>query len=762
MGIYSLNTGVCVAALWSAAISVTPASAQTAMAAATSGAAIEEVVVVAQKRKERLEDVPIAITALSHQTLEEHHVSDIMDLQGLSPSLEIKADDASADPKIFIRGVGLNDFNPNSTGSVGLYVDGLYVSSPLAQMGQFFDLDQVEVLRGPQGTLYGRNTTGGAINVISKKPGDEFAADASLEYGNFNAVRAEGGVGGPLIPGVLALRVAGLYQRDDGYMHNVLTGHNGDNADNWTTRATLVYTPTTHFDADLELTLGQNRGGSIWAYPRSLLPQTAAATGPDGLCLPSFFTSGQCVDALGYANTSSNLYQGEYHVEGKDIVKTFGADLTLRWTLGGVDLVSITGYQRAARNDLEDTDAGPNDLFVSRYLAQQETSSQEFRVQNHDNGGPLKWVMGLYYAYDYLNSNSSYDIFGACQTASPTNPYCAYVPPISVGVYNWPFNQTTASSALFGQVDYKITPKLSATIGLRYSNDRKSFHYTSTGNVYNIGLIDFVQADEDKTFSSLSGRLGLQYALTNHANVYVSYNRGYKSGGFFGGFTTDPNDILPYKDETLNAYEIGSKSDWFGRKLRLDVSAFYYDYRDLQVYTIITENNLPIQRFTNASNADIYGAEAELTMTPIERLNITAGLSLLHAKYVNFVSAQAGQNYSDNWLPNAPEVSFQAGVNYEHRAPFSGFFTTETDLQLRTRIFFDTTNASRLQDPERTFVNSEVGWRDDDRRLSVGLWVRNLFGTTNISDITPLVAFGLDTVAVGAPRTFGVYLRKKY
>ncbi len=727
------------------------AFAQTAPPDTSGASVLPEVVVTAQKRAENLQDVPVSVTALSAQTLQDRHVTDILDLSSLAPALQIKTDDNAANPRIFIRGVGLNDFNPATASPVGIYVDGVYVASPLAQLASMYDLERVEVLRGPQGTLYGRNTTGGAINIISRKPSQTFEADASLEYGRFNSVDARAAIGGPLIPDKLSFRVAGIYQRDDGYTLNRLTGHTGNNTDRYDTRAELLWTPTAGFDAELTVHIGQSRGGSIWAYNRSLTPQTTAATGADGLCAPAYYTSGQCTNFLGYANTSGNLYQGDYRFEGKDQVKLFGTNLTLNKDFGPVSLVSITAYQRADRNDQEDTDADPLPVISSSYIAREETFSQELRLQSNGKS-PLRYVLGLYYAYDYLNNNSAYTVLpGIAGLFDPATDIA-----LGVGQYTWPFKQETDSYAAFGQVDYDITSRLTITGGVRYSAEHKGFNYTSEAPGFDYTFFHF---DENKTFDSVSGRFSLQYKLTNTANVYASYNRGFKSGGFFSGQTTDPADIGPYKNENVNAYEVGAKTELFGRMLRADVSGFYYDYSNLQVYTTVQRGLITEQLFTNASAARIYGGEVELESSPMHGLDLSAGLSLLNAEYQDFVST-AG-NYSGNQLPSAPHESLNVSAHYVRPLPV-GDLVSQIDLNYRSMIFFDTSNTPRLSDPSRTFVDAEIGWRAPNGRYEIGLWGRNLFDEANISDITPLPALGFDAISVGKPRTYGLYLRAHY
>ncbi|SFJ95644.1 TonB-dependent receptor [Caulobacter sp. UNC279MFTsu5.1] len=731
-------------------------------AAAQEATALDEIVVTAQKRSENLQDVPVSVTALTADQLKDQRVGDVLALSGLSPGLQIKTDDNAANPRIFIRGIGVNDFNPSTASAVGVYVDGVYVASPLAQMAGFYDLQQVEVLRGPQGTLYGRNTTGGAINVTTKKPSDTPEGDLAVDYGRFNALNVQGGFGGP-IADTLAFRIAGLYDKSDGYTLNRLTGNKGNDADRKAVRGALRWTPDDKLAVDVSASYSNSSGGSILTYNRSLVAQTAEAAStvdPDptfgySFCKPAYYTSGQCTNVAGYANTSSNKYEGDYRFEGKDIVKLFGATSAVSYDFGGVTLYSITGYQRARRDDYEETDANPISIFDARYVAEQDTTSQELRLQS--NGATaLRWVAGLYAARDNLDNDSHYNVLEVLRVPDPVNNPTGMDPANSVGVFGWPLHQKTISYAAFGQVDYDLTPKLTLTGGLRWSQDKKTFHYVSD---VDYGLLTLFEYDNQKTFSSISGRVGLRYAISDDANVYATYNRGTKSGGFFSGQTTDPADLGPYRDETVNAYEVGAKSEFLDRRLRVNVSAFYYDYKDLQVYTVIQRNGLPVQLFTNASKARVYGGEAEIEARPTAGLSLTLGASLLNAEYKDFQSL--GDDYSGNTLPSAPKASLNGAARYEHPLG-AGNLITQLDFTYRGKVYYDTANTERLSDKARAYVNGQVGWAFADGRYELGVWGKNLADTTNISDITPIAAFGFDVFSMGPPRTYGVYFRAKY
>jgi iron complex outermembrane receptor protein len=706
---------------------------------------VDDIIVTAQKRSENLQDVPVAVSAVTGKALENKRILDLVDLSNATPGLQIKSDDNGANPRIFIRGVGVNDFNPATASAVGIYADGVYVGSPLAQRFAFFDLQQAEVLRGPQGTLYGRNTTGGAVNVTSRKPGNEIEADFLAEYGRFNSVNLQGGVSLPLAKDLLSVRVAGIYQRDDGYSINRLTGNRGNNADRWAVRGSVHFTPSSAITDDLAVTVGKSRGGSIWAYNRALFPASADVAGPDGLCAPAYYGTANCTNVLGYANASKNLYEGDYSFEGKDRVNLFTVANTLTVNLGSADIVAVTGYQHAKRNDQEETDANPFPVITASYIARQNTFSQELRLQS--SGKPaLRYVFGLYYAHDYLTNNSAYDVL-AILPADPAS---------GIGRFVWPLAQKTDSYAAFGQLDYDLTSRLTATVGLRYSADHKDFHYfsgeTNTGT-------PFFTFDGSKTFDSVSGKFGLQYRFTPDVNAYASYSRGTKSGGFFSGQTGNIADIGPYKDETVNAYEAGLKTELLHHTLRANLAAFYYDYQNLQVYTTVIDGFITRQLFTNASAARMYGGELELEATPARGLTISMNAAYLNATYRNFVSA--GADYSGNTLPSAPKISVQTAIDYTQPVSF-GAIVANVSASYRSKVFFDTANTARLSDQARVYVDGRLGVQLVRNKLEIGVWGKNIFGETNISDITPIASLGFDVVSVGPPRTYGLYLRAHY
>ncbi|WP_313806531.1 TonB-dependent receptor [Sphingobium sp.] len=720
-------------------------------ASETSGG-LGDIVVTAQRRKEKSQNVPIALTAFASKDIEQRRIGNIADLNNLAPSLRITNADAAANPKIFIRGVGLSDFNATSSSGVGMYVDGVYIGSLLAQMSGFYDLQQIEVLRGPQGTLFGRNTTGGAINITSKQPTFDRTADFSFDYGRFNQLSATAGIGGPLIDGLVAYRVAGTVTRDDGYTVNRDGGDRVNNANRYAGRLTLLITPDSETDITLSANRFWNRGGARQPKSRPLFPQSAAATGPDGLCAPAYYYSGQCTDAVGYAETDPNPFSINSNIEGKDRIDLWGVSGTVNRKLGNVELVSVTAYSKVKRNNLENTDASPLQMVEINYISAQKQFSQELRLQG--TSGRATWVLGGFYEHEIVTTDNVTDLLRIYRPyfVSPANPSGASIPNF-VAVFTNPTRQTTDSYAAFGQVDYQLTDKLVATAGLRYSADAKQFHYVRKAE----GIVQFI-VDDAKTFGDFSGRLGLRYQFDDNLNVYASFNRGYKSGGFFGGSADDPSQLAPYKNETVNAYEIGSKMDLFDRHLRINASAFYYDYRNIQAFSLVERNGLTVQVLDNAADSKIYGGELEITATPVRNLSLNGSIAYIHANYGTYISI-GSDDYTGNRMPHAPRLSITGGIRYRIDLGRDSAITPRLDMSYRTKVYFDSTQRERLSDGNMFLLDGEIAYALPGGNVELGAWGKNLTNKVYFAGLGPIDSLGIDLLSYAPPRTYGAFLR---
>lgn len=716
---------------------------------------LADIVVTAQRRTERSQDVPIALSAFTSADIREQRIQNVVDLSSLAPSLRITSADAASNPKIFVRGVGLDDASPTASSGVGMYVDGVYVGSLIAQLAGFYDLAQIEVLRGPQGTLFGRNSTGGAINITTQQPTFDPKATFSLDAGSFKRVNASAGFGGPIIDGVLAYRIAATVTRDDGNTYNRFDGRHVNSQQRYATRGTLLFTPGPDTQITLSGSAFWNRGDTRQSKSRGLIPATAAATGADGLCKPAFYYTAQCTDAVGYAETSSNPYSLSANIEPADKITQYAGYATINQNFGDVKLVSITAYSKVARDANENTDSNPLQELEIYRVSSQRQFTQELRLQGKT--GPLTWVAGGFYEHEIVRNTTGNDILRLLRPLfiAPDNP-TGVSPENSVGYFTYPSVQKTDSYAVFGQVDYAVTDQLVATGGLRWSADKKTFEYQA--------LVDgsplFSYADS-RTFSGLSGRAGLRFQIQPSWNVYATYNHGYKSGGYFSDSATDPSQLLPVRNETVDAYEIGSKLELFGHRLRLNGSAFYYNYSDIQVFANVLRNGLTVQALTNAASAKIYGGELEATVQPVKNFVLTASAAYLHATYGTFVSAD-GAVYTGNQMSHAPRWTLTGGAHYKHVFGDGTSLTPRVDMSYRTRDYFDPTQRLRVSDGDAFLLNGEIALSPRGDRFEFGVWGKNLTNHTYLLAVTPIDGLGYDIMTYGEQRTLGGFLRFHY
>ncbi|MCL4716351.1 MAG: TonB-dependent receptor [Hyphomonadaceae bacterium] len=727
------------------------AAAQQAAQAQPEG---EEIIVTAQKRSEALEDVPVSISVLTADALETSGVTNAVALNNMAPGLRVSSADAASSPKIFIRGVGLSDFNPNASGAVGIYVDGVYIGSPLAQLAGFYDLAQVEVLRGPQGTLYGRNTNGGAINITANRPTFDFVSNARVEYAESNAVTFQGGVGGPIIDDLLAFRIAGQWVSSDGHTYDRVIGDDVNALRYFGGRAALLFTPTPDLSIYANIHHFENHGDATAPQHRALFPATPAVAGPDGYCLPSAYASGLCTDLLGYADTDNDVRAGDYGPDsGRDTVYVRGGQVQLDWRLGDIDLVAISAYQSADRDAYENTDVSPINMLEIHYNSHSHAFTQELRVQSNDPAAPLRWVAGVFYMDETIEDNSTQDVLRALRAPTVGNPL-GIDPMNNIAVYGYPYTQQTESLAVFGQADYNLTERLIGTFGLRWSEDTRDFDYRSE---IEFGLIPILNYRAEESFAAWSGRLGLRYELTPDSNVYATYSRGFKSGGFFGGLATTFDQLEPYDNEQLDAYEIGFKGLFFDRALRLSTSAFYYDYQDQQVFALALRSGVTTLILNNAGSSTAYGGEVEASWRPTDNFDIQAGVSLLHAEFDEFISE--GQDYGGNRLPQAPELTFNASMSYAAPLPTGDEIVLNADTTYSSKIYFDNSNAERLSQGAVWNMNGQVSWRSGRSGLEAGVFARNLFDEDWIVAVSPIESLGVDLLTYNRPRSVGVFVR---
>lgn len=717
------------------------------------------IIVTAERRSQRLSDVPAAISAVDGDDLQQRNLREVRDLEAISPNLAIRSSYGNAgNPVITIRGVGLADFNENNSSSAGVYVDEVYQVSP-AQLGfGLFDIDRVELLKGPQGTLYGRNTTSGAINFISRQPTAQFEATGRLSSDNFDRFNAEVGAGGPLSE-TLSFRVATLVDVGGDYINNSFTGQRTGQRDLFTGRALLRWEPSSNFNITLNVHGGSDRS-DIGHY------QHIGLLDPDGsgnVCPTIIATGapdGSCVDIVGYRDVDGDNQGGAYNRTGKADYRSFGASAIIRAELGGITLTSVTAFDGFDAVRPDDTDASPNRLLEVDYAFGIDQFSQEIRLNG--GGGAIEWIAGGYYGRDVITSRNVYDLLGDFR---PTTGF-----DLANGVFRAanPYRQATTALAAFGRVSWAFADRTKLEIGGRYSNERRTFRTStvleeSTVDLANIGVgPDGVILDESRAIrnENLLWSVNLNHKTAGDTVLYARIGNGFKSGGFNGSPPLDPAEVVPYRPESLIAYEVGAKGSLFSRRLRYDLSGFYYDYTDLQVFTVVNTGGIPVQVLTNAANARIYGVEASLTAEIFDSLNLSLAAGLLSARYRD--ANIGGFDVSGQRLTNAPQVS--ATVGFDYRQPLGGVsLILGGNAKYQSREILDQYNfgnglvVTTTQRPYWT-VDGQIGLATRNDAIELSLFVRNLFDVRPLTGALGLPDFGLAEYSYGQQRRIGLAL----
>ena len=752
---------------------------------------IGEVVVTAQRRSQNIQDVPISVQALSSKELVASGVKSTQDLGEITPNVTIISPiGAGNQPLITIRGIGLNDFNTNNSGPNGVYVDDVYISAPGAQTFALFDVSQVQVLKGPQGTLYGRNTSGGAIVFNSIRPTDVFSADLHGEYGNYNTLQLSGAVSGPLTD-TLKGRVSFVVNRSDGYTKNAFTGGSPiDNVSNEAIRFQLQYQPNDKLKLYFESTTGYLRNHpQPYGHIGTFVPGTQASDKPQ-ICSVAQAYAGGCVDMFGYG--TPDYWRGSYSrladLTNFASINQFRAD----YTAGPVVLTSITSWQYDDKYHPEGTDASPNDLVQATFGVHSNTWTQEFRAAH--NSKDLNWVGGLYYLHENLRQNQPLslfyngDLFGGNGfltggTAIPPGPGAFD------GIAQLSYDhsrQITDSAAVFGQGDYTYQ-NLTLTLGARYTWERKSFDYNGStqfqlGGLGHYGpLMDIIpNIENSQTASNFTWRTALAYHFSSHIQAYGSVATGFKSGGFNGSFLS--NDIQqvrlqlqPIKPEHVMAFELGEKATFFDRRLLVNTALFYNDYRNQQIFATVPQTELNgnggtfqnlTQILTNAKRAHTEGVEVQLTATPFHGLTIDLEPAWLRTRLddaqLPLFAGPSPTPLKGNELSNSPKFTFVAIVDYKYDLANGDDIDFRWNSNYRSHYWFEATNDPFMQQSGYWLHNMNITYQSA-QHWEAGIFVRNLMDKKyqlTSSELT--VPFGFLEPVEGPPTMWGAQLTFHY
>ena len=747
-----------------------------AQAADEPAARIETVVVTAEKRSEDLQTVPISIQAFTNKQLNDLGIKSSTDLSQFTPNLDIALPAGNGNqPIITIRGVGLNDYDTNNAGPNGVYLDEVYLSSPASQTFQAFDLERIEVLKGPQGTLYGRNTSGGAINFISAKPTDEFTGNFHAEYGAFGTYQLEGALGGQILDG-LDGRISIVQNGSGGYTYNALTGKRENGANNIAGRAQLQWKPT----SDLTMLLSVY-GGSVANRPAEYrhlgLYDTTGGTliiHPNANCSPAEVLKGtasdggSCVDLFGYG-TPTNFYGGAYNRQQHLQVHNFGALLRTEYDLGDITLTSLTAFEHNDKLHPEDSDASPNRLLEINFGVRNATFTQELRADWNTQNNDL--LFGLYYLDEDLHQSQPLFIlldadnfFGGPGTGDGT-----------AEIVTDQNHQSTVSYATFVHDTYTITDQLKLTLGGRFTGESKHFLWSGGTTFQSGGMDNFppvtptilppgVSPDRKLSNTAFNWLASLNYQLTDNFMLYGSVSTGFKSGGFNGSFlnTQVPPDpvqvalqLLPIKPESVTAFEIGEKASFNDGRLIFDASLFYNDYRDEQVFVLVPLGPLvAVNDLVNAKKAHMQGADIEIIAKPLDSLTLTANVGLLDAKIDS-------SEYPGHQLPLSPHLTLSTVADY--RTPiFDGNLDFQFSANYKSHQFFDVANSPYLTQNSYWLENARIAYSFDDDHWEAAAFVHNLSGQKYFLDVFDLSFVGFYQGIMGTPRTYGAEVNYRF
>jgi iron complex outermembrane recepter protein len=703
----------------------------------TQAAVIEEVVVTAQKREQNVQEVGIAVSALTGEQMEQLGFTNAQQVTAMAPGVSTVQPNGEANYSIAIRGVANSDFTTNVESPVAVYLDEVYISQMSGTGFQLFDMERVEILRGPQGTLYGRNATGGLAHFVTKRPSEEFSGYAKLTGGSYDQIKFEGAVGGALSD-TFMMRVSGSLNDHDGYVKNRLGGRLNDGNDQ-AYRVQALWTPTDNFDLLL------NARGTNQDIDTGFFEHVSANF--DGVLTPT-----EVNQVLGYIDNDGDVFAGDYDSPGFNDLETRGYSATINWDFENFTITSITDFSTVERDYIEDSDASPVPLFNFYLTTDAEQFSQEIRISGDTDS--MHWVGGLYYLDLQVDDSNGAESEPFIDPAGDT--------PALSGLDN-PYETNTESWSVFGQVEFDLSETLTGIVGLRWIRDEKDHELF-------VNAVDFIPGSKqrngnpnilaniatyrgDREDDEIAGRLGLNWQVNDDFMLYASYNRGVKGGGYNAPvFPLSPpldytDDVISFDPEQLDAYEIGFKSTWMDGLLIFNGAAYVYDYTDYQAFQIIG-----IDTITTNADADSNGGEIELQVSP------TDGLDIIFGAAYNDVDVDLGGGRPETTSIQSPEWNLNALVRYEFPLA-GGMLALQYDAQHRSEHYFSLTGLETVTEKGYTLSNASVSWTSSDDAWTVMAYVHNLTDEEYLVqtfDLSGPAVFGMVEQYYGRPRWSGV------
>lgn len=666
-------------------------------------AQLEEVIVTAQKKSENLQDVAIAVSAFSEETLRNASINNIIDVTAMTPGFAISNYNPTT-PAPYIRGVGTNSSSVGDDASVGVFIDEVYAGRAGAFNSEMFDIARVEVLRGPQGTLYGRNVAGGAVNIITNNPTEELQGRVELTAGDYDLLGLSGVISGSLSDdGSSRGRLAVSAKERDGWVSNVLTGSKLRDEDNLNVRGKL--------DVDLSDSLYMQIGMD---YSKDDLKGPAARA--------------TVAQLPGNPSDKVSLYDDGFT---ERTIK--GVSVKLVWDVAGGALTSITAYRSNDYAFFDDTTGNWQLPLTNEATEDSRQFTQELRFSAETE--TLGYTVGLYVFDEDIDRWESFDSsrgFGV------------------VGISRPEFDGSIASRSMsaFGELAWSLSDQLTAIVGGRYTWDKKDAELKAV-NPDKLGfLVEPYDVSPSEDWKKFTPKLGLEYQASDTVLLYATWAQGYKAGGFNGLAPIKSAAATPFNEEIATNYEIGMKGDFLDQTLRFNTAVFYTDYSDLQNFYLDLQ---ALKVVSATADAEIYGAELELWYSPVEGLDVFVAGSWLETEYKSFAANPAVKG---NQLMRAPKTTASGGVQYRMPIADIGDLLARVDLMYSDKMYFDTVNTAAISADSYTLVNARIGL-EFNSGWGVSLWGKNITDETYVQH--SFTIFGDDSHPIyGEPRMWGV------
>lgn len=701
---------------------------------------LEPVLITAQRRTTDVQKTAAAVSAYSSEELTARSINGIADMANANASVLVSLFQGEA--QIYIRGIGYSSVIGGSDSSTAFHSDGVYISRSAGAIPAYLDVDRIEVLRGPQGTLYGRNATGGSVNVITKGPGDTFQYEGKLTVGDYDLYRVSGALGGPLNDRV-GVRLAVQRTKRSGYTTFVRPGvdplglgsvkSDAEDQDDWMARLTLTTRITDNLNATVKVDYYEaNDDGVVWHY-----------FGPGTSTNPIY-------QALVPPSIRSAPYSRRYasDLQGFNRPHTEGVSGKLVWNLGDYTLTSLTAYRKTRPLNRDDLDVSP--VFGVDQLREEDQHqfSQEFQL-NSPTTGRLQWILGAYYFNESNTIRNEYFLpFTDALFGLPDDPACCLL--------KLNGKTTTRAYAAFGESTFALNDRLQLVLGGRYSSETRGGANDVVFVNAPITAFDNVAQFADKRFTSFTPKAGVNFSLDESVFFYATASRGFKSGGFNPG--SYQNDA--FRPEQIWSYEVGAKLTLFDRRMHVNTAAFYYDYKDLQLQDV-QNNNVVIR---NAAKAKVKGLEIESSWLATAGLRLDGNLTWLDAKFADGAlpdpkyPALGVQSLDGKKLPRAPTLKGSVGVQYEFSLPEQRSLALRADYAWQDKVFFSAFNVDALSEKSYGWLKARATYSAGSGRWSVAAFIDNatdekvasnkifngdIIGSTVVGSLAP-------------PRTYGV------